>query len=178
MSPPSLEVVETLIKANPSSLQLEDQDGMSALEQAIFSDSDLKVVKFLQYCTRVQCSQMAASTQDQEKKNREDIQDVLREEEQSSRVQQFSSRRISQDSTDHHYYQPMMVDIGNEEDEREAAVTRANIIPALKEEFTSVQDSLMLTPPGSKRRRGGFVGVTSMHAALDIQATTTHARSA
>lgn len=188
LSPPSLEVVKTLIKANPSCVQLEDQDGMSALEHAIFSDSDLKVVKFLQYCTRVQCSQMAASsTQDQErnkKKSREDIdmQDVLMNEEQSSRIQQFSSRRISQDSTDHHHYQPMMVDSDEEGDEREEAmqaVTHANVIPALKDEFTtSVQDSLMLTPPGSKRRRGGFVGVTSMHSALDIQATTTHARSA
>ena len=181
LSPPSLEVVKTLIKANPSCVQLEDQDGMSALEHAIFSDSDLKVVKFLQYCTRVQCSQMAASTQDQEKKNREDtdIQDVFMNEEQSSRVQQFSSRRISQDSTDH-YYQPMMIaNEDSDEDEAMQAVTHANVIPALKDEFTtSSQDSLMLTSPGSKRRRGGFVGVTSMHAALDIQATTTHARSA
>jgi len=186
LSPPSLEVVKTLIKANPSCVQLEDQDGMSALEHAIFSDSDLNVVKFLQYCTRVQCSQMAASsTQDQErnkKKSREDIdmQDVLMNEEQSSRVQQFSSRRISQDSTDHHYYQPMMDDNeDSDEDEAMQAVTHTNVIPALKDEFTtSLQDSLMLTPPVSKRRRGGFVGVTSMHAALDIQATTTHARSA
>jgi len=184
LSPPSLEVVKILIKANPSCVQLEDQDGMSALEHAIFSDSDLKVVKFLQYCTRVQCSQMAASTHDQEnkKKSREDVdmQDVSMNEEQSSRVQQFSSRRISQDSTDHHYNQPMMID-NEDSDEDEAmqcAVTHANVIPALKDEFTSVQDSLMLTPPGSKRRRGGFVSVTSMHSALDIQATTTHARSA
>ena len=55
LSPPSLEVVFTLIKANPSCVQLEDQDGMSSLEHSIFSDSDIKVVKLLQNATRKQC---------------------------------------------------------------------------------------------------------------------------
>jgi len=55
LSPPSLDVVTTLIKANPSCVQLEDQDGMSALEHAIFSNSDLEVVKLLQNATRKQC---------------------------------------------------------------------------------------------------------------------------
>lgn len=55
LSPPSLEVVKTLIKTKPCCVQLEDQDGMSALEHSIFSDSDIKVVKLLQNATRKQC---------------------------------------------------------------------------------------------------------------------------
>ncbi len=53
-SPPSYEVVATLIKANPNSVPVEDQDGMSALEHAIFSNAPIKVVKLLQYATRKQ----------------------------------------------------------------------------------------------------------------------------
>ena len=60
LSPPSLEVVKTLIKTKPCCVQLEDQDGMSALEYSIFSDSDIKVVKLLQNATRKQC-QMSSS---------------------------------------------------------------------------------------------------------------------
>ena len=55
LSPPSLEVVKTLIKTKPCCVQLEDQDGMSALEHSIFSGSDIKVVKLLQNETRKQC---------------------------------------------------------------------------------------------------------------------------
>jgi ankyrin repeat protein len=53
--PPKYEVVETLIKAYPKAVTLEDQDDMSALEHAIFSDAPIEVIKLLQYATRKQC---------------------------------------------------------------------------------------------------------------------------
>lgn len=53
--PPRYDVVRTLIKTSPLSVALEDQDGMSALEYAIFSDAPIMVIKLLQYETRKQC---------------------------------------------------------------------------------------------------------------------------
>mmetsp|Transcript_14255 Transcript_14255/g.30442 ORF Transcript_14255/g.30442 Transcript_14255/m.30442 type:complete len:246 (+) Transcript_14255:173-910(+) len=53
--PPRYDVVRTLAKASPLSVPLEDQDGMSALEHAIFSDAPIVVIKLLQYATRKQC---------------------------------------------------------------------------------------------------------------------------
>ena len=72
-SPPSYEVVATLIKANPNSVPVEDQDGMSALEHAIFSNAPIKVVKLLQYATRKQ------NERDMERKRRvsQDSMDAL-----------------------------------------------------------------------------------------------------
>lgn len=53
--PPSYEVVQTLRKASPQSVPLEDNDEMSALEHAILSGADIKVIKLLQYATRKTC---------------------------------------------------------------------------------------------------------------------------
>ena len=53
--PPSFQVVEVLLKASVSSVPLEDADGMSALEHAIFSEAPIKVIKLLQHVTRRQC---------------------------------------------------------------------------------------------------------------------------
>ena len=53
--PPSLEVVQALVAASPNSVPLEDLDGMSALEHAIFSDAPIHVVKLLQHVTRKLC---------------------------------------------------------------------------------------------------------------------------
>ena len=53
--PPSFEVVKVLLKASASSVPLEDNDGMSALEHAIFSDAPIQVIKILQHMTRKQC---------------------------------------------------------------------------------------------------------------------------
>ena len=47
--------MQALIAASPSSVPLEDEDGMSALEHAIFSDAPIRVVKLLQHVTRKQC---------------------------------------------------------------------------------------------------------------------------
>jgi hypothetical protein len=50
--PPSYDVVHTLIRASPSTVHLEDDDGMNALEYAIISNAPIKVVKTLQKSTR------------------------------------------------------------------------------------------------------------------------------
>jgi ankyrin repeat protein len=50
--PPSYDVVHTLMKASPSTVHLEDGDGMNALEYAIISNAPLQVVKILQRSTR------------------------------------------------------------------------------------------------------------------------------
>lgn len=52
--PPNYEVVRTLIKSSFASVPLEDFDGMSALEHAIFSDAPIEIIKTLQYITRKQ----------------------------------------------------------------------------------------------------------------------------
>ena len=53
--PPSFEVIKAQLKASVSSVPLEDNDGMSALEHAIFSDAPIQVIKLLQFVTRKQC---------------------------------------------------------------------------------------------------------------------------
>ncbi|KAL7541741.1 hypothetical protein ACHAXR_011184 [Thalassiosira sp. AJA248-18] len=53
--PPSYHVVETLIRASPFSVLVEDLDDMSALEHAILSDATIQVVRKLQKATRKQC---------------------------------------------------------------------------------------------------------------------------
>ena len=53
--PPSYQVVKVLLVASVSSVPLEDNDGMSALEHAIFSDAPIEVIKLLQHVTRRQC---------------------------------------------------------------------------------------------------------------------------
>jgi len=53
--PPCYEVIQTLLQASPSSVPVEDHEGMSALEYAIFSDASMSVVKLLQYATKKQC---------------------------------------------------------------------------------------------------------------------------
>lgn len=50
-SPPSLDVVRVLVRC-VGCVPLEDSDGMSALEHAILSEADLRVVKMLQYLER------------------------------------------------------------------------------------------------------------------------------
>jgi hypothetical protein len=49
--PPSYDVVITIIKAWPSAVPWEDNDGTSALEHAILSGAPIKVVKVLQAAT-------------------------------------------------------------------------------------------------------------------------------
>lgn len=56
-SPPSIDVVFTLAKAHLASVSLEDNDGMSALEQAILSNASLQVVKLLQAATSASAQQ-------------------------------------------------------------------------------------------------------------------------
>ncbi|KAL7540403.1 hypothetical protein ACHAXR_010078 [Thalassiosira sp. AJA248-18] len=53
--PSSYEVVETLIRASPFSVPVEDTDDMSALEHAILSDANIQVVRLLQNATQKQC---------------------------------------------------------------------------------------------------------------------------
>jgi len=53
--PPSYGVVRMLIKVSPSSVPLEDEDGISALEYAILSELPIEVVKLLQYATQTVC---------------------------------------------------------------------------------------------------------------------------
>ena len=53
--PPSFQVVKILLEASGSSVPLEDNEGMSALEHAIFSDAPIEVIKLLQHVTRRQC---------------------------------------------------------------------------------------------------------------------------
>lgn len=48
---PSIELIRILIKAYPTSLSLEDNDGTSALEHAILSEASLEVVEVLQHAT-------------------------------------------------------------------------------------------------------------------------------
>lgn len=70
-SPPSEEVVKTLIKAcGALSVPIEDQDGMTALEHAIFSNTEIRVVKLLQYATRKQ-SQLIDEAQRQQQEGAE-----------------------------------------------------------------------------------------------------------
>ena len=52
---PSFQVVTVLLKASMSSVPLEDNEGMSALEHAIFSDAPIEVVKLLQHVTVRMC---------------------------------------------------------------------------------------------------------------------------
>lgn len=54
--PPSLEVVKCISLASLRSVPLEDIDGTSALEYAILSSADIKVVTFLMRLTQVQMS--------------------------------------------------------------------------------------------------------------------------
>ena len=49
---PTYEVVHTLLVASMSVVPLEDEEGMSALEYAIFSNANIKVVKLLQRATQ------------------------------------------------------------------------------------------------------------------------------
>ena len=46
--PPSFQLVHALLSASIAPASMEDEDEMSPLEYAIFSDSDVKVVKLLQ----------------------------------------------------------------------------------------------------------------------------------
>ena len=130
-SPPSLDVIKTLISSYPTSVLLEDQDDMSALEHAIFSNAPIKVVKVLQYATR-KMSQKNKTTKRQ--------------------------RRVSQDDSmvvDNDYVepQPMMID---NDDEAEVA-TASHAIPAFKDEFDMSSSRLCLDRPSRRRRRGGIV---------------------
>ena len=54
--PPSIEQILTFIKAYPTSLLLEDNDGASALEHAILSEATIEVVKVLQHATAFMCA--------------------------------------------------------------------------------------------------------------------------
>lgn len=55
---PKFDMIRTLIDTCPGSVQLEDYDGMSALEYAILSDAPLKVVELLQITTRTECEKL------------------------------------------------------------------------------------------------------------------------
>lgn len=55
---PRFEIISTLIHANPGSVQLVDQDGMSPLEYAIVSDASIEVVEFLQFTTRIESEKL------------------------------------------------------------------------------------------------------------------------
>jgi hypothetical protein len=50
--PPSYDVVHTLMRASPTTVHLEDDDGMNAVEYAIISNAPIKVVMTLQKGTR------------------------------------------------------------------------------------------------------------------------------
>jgi hypothetical protein len=127
-----------MLEASPLSVALEDQDGMSALEHAIFSSAPIKVVKLLQYATRKRCEY---AQKKQEAKGQSDL-----------------KRRISQDSQD--VPQRMSVDPHSEDEDSKASSgdgmsidppsedeglkkATATIIPAMKGEF-------------SQRRRGAI----------------------
>lgn len=130
-SPPSLDVIKTLISSYPASVLLEDQDGMSALEHAIFSNAPIKVVKVLQYATR-KMSQRKTTTRQR-------------------RVSQDDSMVVDNDCGEP---QPMMID--NDDEVVVATASHATVIPALKDEFDTTSSSrLCLNRPS--RRRGGIV---------------------
>jgi len=57
--PPSYDVVFTIIKAWPSAVPWEDNDGTSALEYAILSGAPIEVVRLLQAATCLQTTKQA-----------------------------------------------------------------------------------------------------------------------
>ena len=75
---PSHDVVSTIIKAWPSVVPQEDNDGTSALEYAILSGAPIKVVRLLQAVTSMQTKKQAQEVQSAK-----------------------NIRRVSQDSFDH-----------------------------------------------------------------------------
>ena len=75
---PSYDVVSAIIKAWPSVVPQEDNDGTSALEYAILSGAPIKVVRLLQAVTSMQTKKQAQEVQSAK-----------------------NSRRVSQDSFDH-----------------------------------------------------------------------------
>lgn len=58
--PPSFEVVHALLSASIAPASMEDEDEMSPLEYAIFSDADVRVVKLLQKAAQKYMKKMAA----------------------------------------------------------------------------------------------------------------------
>ncbi len=54
--PPSIKLIWTFIKAYPTSLLLEDNDGTSALKHAILSEVSIEVVKVLQHAPAFMCA--------------------------------------------------------------------------------------------------------------------------
>jgi hypothetical protein len=54
--PPSIDLIRTFIKAFPTSLSLEDNDGTSALEHAILSEVSIEVVRVLQHAPAFMCA--------------------------------------------------------------------------------------------------------------------------
>lgn len=134
-SGPSYEVVKTLIQASPLSAPLEDQDGMSALEHAIFSDAPIKVVKLLQYATRKQCEYQ----KEQEMNEKQTQMD-------SSFKMTSLTRRVSQDSQDVVPGGVISMSIDAPPSQDKSSAITATVIPACKGEFT----------PRSRSRRGGI----------------------
>ena len=54
--PPSIKLIWTFIKAYPTSLLLEDNDGTSVLKHAILSEVSIEVVKVLQHAPAFMCA--------------------------------------------------------------------------------------------------------------------------
>jgi len=65
-SPPSYEVVHVLLSACFSTAAMEDEDEMSPLEYAIFSDADVRVVKLLQRAAQKHMKKMHAEKKENE----------------------------------------------------------------------------------------------------------------
>lgn len=54
--PPSMNTIQSLVMAAPQAVPIEDHDESSALEYAILSNADHKIVKYLMHVTKMQLS--------------------------------------------------------------------------------------------------------------------------
>jgi hypothetical protein len=96
MNESMLQVVKLLKTAAPSSVNLEDNEGCNAIEYALETDADIKVVKAMQRACRDDWRERKAEGGDQGRKKHEDL--VKDVEATARKLQiQMSSRRLNVD---------------------------------------------------------------------------------
>lgn len=74
---PSIDTIRVLLEASPDSVLLDDDEGMSAIEFALFSNAELKTVKFLQKATQKIRTRMQEAIQN---KRAEEISSAMQKE--------------------------------------------------------------------------------------------------